>query len=177
VRVRAGNKSWSIGLIAEDVAKVNPDLVVRDRNGEIYTVRYDAVNAMLFIRAVGNHCLQIFHFAMFFEELNHVAPCAVKRAGLRVERREYAVTGGNSVSTDKRTICKTQPMNKYILCLIGVIVAMAFIASSCQQQGTTTMTTAAAAKPAPTPSRKHHKKHHKKPATSPSPAESPAPTP
>ena len=35
------------GLIAEEVAKVNPDLVVRDRNGEIYTVRYEAVNAML----------------------------------------------------------------------------------------------------------------------------------
>jgi len=35
------------GLIAEEVAKVNPDLVVRDENGEIYTVRYDAVNAML----------------------------------------------------------------------------------------------------------------------------------
>jgi ribosomal protein L16 Arg81 hydroxylase len=34
-------------LIAEEVAKVNPDLVVRDKNGEIYTVRYDAVNAML----------------------------------------------------------------------------------------------------------------------------------
>jgi len=34
-------------LIAEEVAKVNPDLVVRDENGEIYTVRYDAVNAML----------------------------------------------------------------------------------------------------------------------------------
>jgi hypothetical protein len=35
------------GLIAEDVAAVNPDLVVRDEKGEIYTVRYDAVNAML----------------------------------------------------------------------------------------------------------------------------------
>ena len=35
------------GLIAEEVAKVNPDLVVRDANGGIYTVRYDAVNAML----------------------------------------------------------------------------------------------------------------------------------
>jgi hypothetical protein len=29
------------------VAAINPDLVVRDENGEIYTVRYDAVNAML----------------------------------------------------------------------------------------------------------------------------------
>jgi len=35
------------GLIAEEVAVVNPDLVVCDKNGEIYTVRYDAVNAML----------------------------------------------------------------------------------------------------------------------------------
>jgi hypothetical protein len=35
------------GLIAEDVAKVNPDLVVHDADGEIYTVRYEAVNAML----------------------------------------------------------------------------------------------------------------------------------
>jgi len=35
------------GLIAEEVAKVNPDLVVRDENGQIYTVRYEAVNAML----------------------------------------------------------------------------------------------------------------------------------
>jgi hypothetical protein len=35
------------GLIAEDVAEVNPNLVVRDKNGEILTVRYDQVNAML----------------------------------------------------------------------------------------------------------------------------------
>ena len=35
------------GLIAEEVAEVNPDLVVRDEKGEVYTVRYDAVNAML----------------------------------------------------------------------------------------------------------------------------------
>jgi hypothetical protein len=35
------------GLIAEEVAEVNPDLVVRDENGDIYTVRYEAVNAML----------------------------------------------------------------------------------------------------------------------------------
>ena len=34
------------GLIAEEVAAVNPDLVVCDKNGEIYTVRYDPVNAM-----------------------------------------------------------------------------------------------------------------------------------
>ena len=43
------------GLVAEDVAKVNPDLVVRDRNGEIYTVRYDAVNAMLLNEFLKEH--------------------------------------------------------------------------------------------------------------------------
>ena len=43
------------GLIAEDVAKVNPELVVRDENGEIYSVRYDAVNAMLLNEFLKEH--------------------------------------------------------------------------------------------------------------------------
>jgi hypothetical protein len=34
-------------LIAEDVAEVNPDLVVRDKDCQVTYVRYDAVNAML----------------------------------------------------------------------------------------------------------------------------------
>jgi hypothetical protein len=43
------------GLIAEEVADVNPNLVVRDKNGEIYTVRYDAVNAMLLNEFLKEH--------------------------------------------------------------------------------------------------------------------------
>ena len=43
------------GLIAEEVAEVNPELVVRDENGEIYTVRYDAVNAMLLNEFLKEH--------------------------------------------------------------------------------------------------------------------------
>src|SRR5438094_8612533 len=35
------------GLVAEEVEKVNPDLVARDDKGKPYTVRYEAVNAML----------------------------------------------------------------------------------------------------------------------------------
>src|SRR4030095_15044643 len=35
------------GLIAEDVEKITPDLVMHDKEGKPYTVRYDAVNAML----------------------------------------------------------------------------------------------------------------------------------
>jgi hypothetical protein len=43
------------GLIAEEVAKVNPDLVIYDSDGEPYTVRYDAVNAMLFNEFLKEH--------------------------------------------------------------------------------------------------------------------------
>jgi len=43
------------GLIAEEVAEVNPDLVVRDNDGDIYTVRYDAVNAMLLNEFLKEH--------------------------------------------------------------------------------------------------------------------------
>src|SRR4030095_270380 len=43
------------GLIAEEVANVDPDLVVRDKNGEIYTVRYDAVNTMLLNEFLKEH--------------------------------------------------------------------------------------------------------------------------
>ena len=43
------------GLIAEEVAKVNSDLVVRNRNDEIYSVRYEAVNAMLLNEFLKEH--------------------------------------------------------------------------------------------------------------------------
>jgi DNA repair exonuclease SbcCD ATPase subunit len=43
------------GLIAEEVAAVNPDLVMRDENGDVYTVRYDAVNAMLLNEFLKEH--------------------------------------------------------------------------------------------------------------------------
>ena len=43
------------GLIAEEVAEVNADLVARDKNGQIYTVRYDAVNAMLLNEFLKEH--------------------------------------------------------------------------------------------------------------------------
>jgi len=43
------------GLVAEQVEKVNPDLVVRDAKGEAYTVRYEAVNAMLLNEFLKEH--------------------------------------------------------------------------------------------------------------------------
>ena len=43
------------GLVAEEVAKVNPNLVVRNNKGELHTVRYDAVNAMLLNEFLKEH--------------------------------------------------------------------------------------------------------------------------
>jgi len=43
------------GLVAEDVEAVNPDLVVRDKEGKPYSVRYDQVNAMLLNEFLKQH--------------------------------------------------------------------------------------------------------------------------
>ena len=43
------------GLVAEEVEKVNPDLVARDDEGKPYTVRYEAVNAMLLNEFLKEH--------------------------------------------------------------------------------------------------------------------------
>jgi hypothetical protein len=43
------------GLVAEDVEKVNPDLVARDEQGKPYSVRYEAVNAMLLNEFIKEH--------------------------------------------------------------------------------------------------------------------------
>ena len=43
------------GLVAEDVEKVNPNLVARDKEGKPYTVRYDQVNAMLLNEFLKEH--------------------------------------------------------------------------------------------------------------------------
>jgi septal ring factor EnvC (AmiA/AmiB activator) len=43
------------GLVAEEVEKVSPDLVARDEEGKAYTVRYEAVNAMLLNEFLKEH--------------------------------------------------------------------------------------------------------------------------
>ena len=53
-RTDTGNTP-QFGLIAEEVAKVNPALVLPDKEGKPYTVRYDAVNAMLLNEFLKEH--------------------------------------------------------------------------------------------------------------------------
>jgi uncharacterized coiled-coil protein SlyX len=49
------DKIPQFGLIAEEVEKVNPDLVVRGEDGKVMTVRYEAVNAMLLNEFLKEH--------------------------------------------------------------------------------------------------------------------------
>jgi hypothetical protein len=74
------------GLIAEDVAEVNPDLIVRDKNGEIYTVRYDAVNAMLLNEFLKEH-------KAFLEEQSKVRKleAALEAVNARLKEQEAKI--------------------------------------------------------------------------------------
>ena len=47
--------SKQFGLVAEEVEKVNSDLIVRDKDGKPYSVRYDQVNAMLLNEFLKEH--------------------------------------------------------------------------------------------------------------------------
>ncbi len=49
------SRTLSFGLIAEEVAKISPDLITRDRQGKPETVRYEAVNAMLLNEFLKEH--------------------------------------------------------------------------------------------------------------------------
>jgi hypothetical protein len=70
-----------LGLVAEDVDKVNPDLVVRDKEGKPYSVRYDQVNAMLLNEFLKEH-------RAFVEEQHKVAQQQKEIDLLKAELKE-----------------------------------------------------------------------------------------
>ena len=75
-------------MVAEDVEKVNPDLVVRDKEGKPYSVRYDQVNAMLLNEFLKEH-------QAFLEEQRKVE---------RLEKQVGALTAGlQKVSAELET--------------------------------------------------------------------------
>ena len=73
------------GLVAEDVERVNRDLVVRDKEGKPYSVRYDQVNAMLLNEFLKEH-------KAFVEERGKVQEQGVTIA--RLEQQVAALTAG-----------------------------------------------------------------------------------
>jgi hypothetical protein len=80
------------GLIAEDVEKVNPDLVVRDEDGKVITVRYDAVNAMLLNEFLKEHKKVEEQGAMIAQQQKQIEAlsAAVQRVGDRAELSRLA---------------------------------------------------------------------------------------
>ena len=73
------------GLVAEEVEKVSPDLVARDEQGKPYTVRYEAVNAMLLNEFLKEH-------KAFVEEQRKVQEQGATIA--RLERQIETLTAG-----------------------------------------------------------------------------------
>ena len=69
------------GLVAEDVDKVNPDLVIRDKSGKPYSVRYDQVNAMLLNEFLKEH-------RAFIEEQRKVEQQQKEIDALKTELKE-----------------------------------------------------------------------------------------
>jgi predicted RNase H-like nuclease (RuvC/YqgF family) len=70
-----------LGLVVEDVEKVNPDLVVRDKEGKPYSVRYDQVNAMLLNEFLKEH-------KAFVEEQREVEQQQKEIDALKTELKE-----------------------------------------------------------------------------------------
>jgi hypothetical protein len=88
------------GLIAEEVAKVNPDLVVHDKDGQIYTVRYDAVNAMLLNEFLKEH--------QMVQELKSAA--AKQEATIAKQQQQIeALTAGLQKVSAQVELSKTAP--------------------------------------------------------------------
>ena len=113
---RSDKKSTpQFGLIAEEVAEVNPDLVVRDKNGEIYTVRYDAVNAMLlneFLkehRSVEEQQATVTHLQKDFQAVNAEQQKQIRL--LRAQLQEQAA----QIQNVRAQIEMTKPASRMVL--------------------------------------------------------------
>jgi hypothetical protein len=78
------------GLVAEEVEKVNPDLVVRDEQGKPYTVRYEAVNAMLLNEFLKEH-RKVGEQACKEQELKRLSPSKRRSSAqsLRSSKRKF----------------------------------------------------------------------------------------
>ena len=89
-----------LGLVAEDVERVNPDLVVRDKQGTAYSVRYEQVNAMLLNEFLKEH-------RAFVEQQQKV-----EEQGAMIARQQEqidALSAGLQKITAQRQLSKAAP--------------------------------------------------------------------
>src|SRR5205807_8510398 len=95
------------GLIAEEVEKVNPDLVVRDEDGKVMTVRYDAVNAMLLNEFLKEHRKVEEQQATIAELRSAIAQQRTNNA--RQQKQIDALTAGLQKVSDQLELNKPAP--------------------------------------------------------------------
>jgi hypothetical protein len=95
------------GLIAEEVAKVNPALVLPDKEGKPYTVRYDAVNAMLLNEFLKEHRkVQELESTVAKQE----ASAAKQQAAITVQRKQIeTLTAGLQKVSAQLEVSKPAP--------------------------------------------------------------------
>jgi hypothetical protein len=74
-------RTRQLGLVAEEVEKVSPDLIVRDKQGKPYSVRYDQVNAMLL-----NEFLKEHRTVMELKNEIEALTATVKEQSARIEK-------------------------------------------------------------------------------------------
>ena len=94
------------GLIAEEVAQVNPDLVLRDAEGKVYTVRYEAVNAMLL-----NEFLKEHHKVEEQEGKLNAQDRKVEEQNRRVQEQAAAITRLKSTAARQEATIAQQKKN------------------------------------------------------------------
>ena len=99
------------GLVAEELAKINPDLVVRDAGGKRYTVRYDAVNAMLL-----NEFLKEHRKVKNLESAMAQLTACLQEQDLKVQKMSEQLSAGSESPVRVKTakfgagrICQTEP--------------------------------------------------------------------
>jgi septal ring factor EnvC (AmiA/AmiB activator) len=81
--------------VAEDVEKVNPDLVARDEQGKPYTVRYEAVNTMLLNEFLKEH-RKVEQQQATIAQLKEDFQVAVARLGERLEEQAAQIQKVNA---------------------------------------------------------------------------------
>ena len=87
-------------MIAEEVEKVHPDLVARDEEGKVYTVRYEAVNAMLLNEFLKEHRKV---------EEQQAAIAQLKAAAAQQQKQIEALTAGLQKVSDQVALAKPTP--------------------------------------------------------------------
>jgi len=99
------------GLIAEEVDKVDPDLVLRDGKNQIYTVRYEAVNAKLLNEFQKEH-KQVAAHATEIQELKQHLAATQKEMTTRLALLEKAVARSAEKSAPTLAATTSTPEEK-----------------------------------------------------------------